>query len=88
MAVTKTGTQGIIADNFPADQLNTGKVLRAVTAILLTKDVFFANIFRARGVLAQAFRSEITFAAVLPAYAKLTANKLDIFRVRAHFFDG
>ncbi len=78
MAVAEPRANAVVSLKVPACNGDTGKLLRAVAAVLIAEDVFLADILGTGRVLAEEFTGEVALAAVLPEDAEFTADELYI----------
>src|SRR4051812_22955052 len=78
VAVAEFETDGVVADDVPADHLHAVEFLRAVAAVLVAKNVALAGGFRARRRGAQALERKVTLDAVVPNDGDLLTDELDV----------
>lgn len=76
MAITEPWADAIVPLEVPSLNRNTREFLWAIAAVLITEDVFLADVLRTGRVLAQKISGEVALAAVLPENAEFTANEL------------
>ena len=55
VAVAEPRTEGVVALKVPTFDGDAGEFLRAIAAVLIAKDILFADVLRAGGVLAEEF---------------------------------
>ena len=76
MAITETWADAIVPLEVPSLNRNTREFLWAIAAVLITEDVFLADVLRTGRVLAQKLGRKVALAAILPENAEFTANEL------------
>lgn len=79
MAVAEVESNGVVADPFPADDLDAGKLFRSVPPVLIAEDIAFALIRRAGRGGPQGFKIMIRFAAVVPDNRDFPADELKVY---------
>src|SRR5688572_33279659 len=80
MAIAEIKAQRVVADLLPAEHGNSRETLRAVTAILISKDIPLADVRSARRSGAEFFEGKIRFHPIVPRDRDFLADHLDIHR--------
>lgn len=78
VAVAEIETDGVVADDLPAEDRHAGEFLRAVAAVLVSEDVALADVLRARGRGTQVFHRKIRLGTVFPDDGDFVADELDV----------
>ena len=78
MAVTEPWSDCIVSLKVPALNRNAGEFFRTIAAVLITEDVFLADVLRTGRVLSQKLGRKVALAAILPENTKFTADELNI----------
>lgn len=76
--VAEAGAQGVVADDIPGLDGDSGKVPRPVSAILVAEDILLTDVLGTGGVLSQKIRRKIAFAAIVPEDGEFMADELDV----------
>ena len=76
MAITEPWTDPIVPLEVPSLNRNSREFFWAIAAVLITENVFLADVLRTWRVLAQKISWEVAFAAILPENAEFTAYQL------------
>lgn len=79
MAIAEIEANGVVADLFPAQHLNSREILVAHAAVLLPKDVAFTPRFGAGRSSSEFGGREVAFSPVAPDDGNFLSNDLDLF---------
>lgn len=74
MPVTEPWANRIVPLKVPTLNRDAGEFFRTIAAVLITKNVFFADVLRTGRVLSQKLGREIALAAILPEDTEFAAD--------------